>query len=133
MARPGKAVALRIYRFPCSSGEILNSHVYIRHSAAEGVQPIAFAWPDFEVSCANGATPPPRVVCTFRIVGYGTHIAITNTTFDPETGAVSACRYWLPGPCADPSVWVLRDGRYVLSVFEGQPVADERRDPVWVQ
>lgn len=129
LMQPGKAAAIRIYRFPCSSNGFFVEHVYLSHTAAAGTQLVAFAQPNYDISCANGPTNM-TIECATRVDGFGTLIALPNSTIDPETGTITACRHWLPAPCSlIARIWVLRDGRYVLTEAEGLPPLDADTEP----
>lgn len=127
-AQPGKPLPLRIYQFACSMGDLIVEHVYVSYSAAEGLQLVAFAQPNYDVRCANGPTNV-TIECTRRIDGFGTLLALPNSTIDPATGAITTCLHWLPSPCAAIArVWELQDGRYVLTAAEGLPPLDGGAD-----
>lgn len=119
LAYPGKSGAIRIYRFACRSNDRLTEHVYVSSTAIDGSQLMTFAQPNYEIGCVNGATNM-TIECTTRVDGFGSLVALANSSFDPATATITACRFWLPPPCnAVARVWVLRDGRFVLTEAEG--------------
>ncbi|MCC6736386.1 MAG: hypothetical protein IT534_09695 [Bauldia sp.] len=119
LAEPGQSTTVRIYRFSCRSSEQLTEHVYLSSTAAEGLQLMTFAEPTYSIGCGNGPTNM-TIECTTRVDGFGSLIALPNSSFDPATATITACRFWLPPPCvAVARVWVLRDARFVLTEAEG--------------
>ena len=117
-----------LYKFFCGAGAYNVNHMYYLESEFEGVGPIAFAAPHFDVTYENGDFD--GAVEDIIVTGFETQLILTNSDFDPETGTIASHALWRGlGDAFSTGTWTFDQGQFVLKHFAVDAQYDGESDP----
>ena len=117
-----------LYKFFCGSGAYNVNHMYYLETEYEGLVPIAFATPQFDVVYENDDFE--GTVLEMPMTGYGTQLLLTNSEFDPETKTITSHALWRGiGDAFSAGTWRFDEGQFVLIRYDVDAQYDGEIDP----
>lgn len=117
-----------LYKFFCGSGAYNVNHLYYLETEYEGLVPVAFATPQFDVVYENDDFE--GAVLDMPMSGYGTQLLLTNSEFDPENMTITSHALWRGiGDAFSAGTWIFDDGQFVLIRYEVDAHYDGEADP----
>lgn len=117
-----------LYKFFCGSGAYNVNHMYYLETEYDGLAPVAFATPLFDVVYENDDFE--GAVLDMPLTGYGTQLLLTNSEFDPETMTISSHALWRGiGDAFSAGTWTFRDGQFALIRYDVDAQYDGEVDP----
>jgi hypothetical protein len=117
-----------LYKFFCGSGAYNVNHMYYLETEYEGLVPIAFATPQFDVVYENDDFE--GAVLEMPMTGYGTQLLLTNSEFDPETKTITSHALWRGiGDAFSAGTWRFDEGQFVLIRYDVDAQYDGEIDP----
>lgn len=122
--------SLTLYKLFCFMGAYNVSHIY--YTASEepfsGIQPVAFAMPEFEVIYENDDFE--GAVEDIVVEGMTTAMMLVNSEFDPETQTIADFSLWRGiGDASSGGVWQFKEGRFVLKTYDVDASYDGESNP----
>lgn len=117
-----------LYKFFCGSGAYNVNHMYYLETEYDGLAPVAFATPLFDIVYENDDFE--GAVLDMPLTGYGTQLLLTNSEFDPETMTISSHSLWRGiGDAFSAGTWTFRDGQFALIRYDVDAQYDGEVDP----
>lgn len=121
-----KATLFEIY---CMSGAYNTSNLYVLKDAEGKLSLVSFASPTFDVAYADGDETETRLKQDPVVTGYSTSFLLTNPSFDEKTLTLSEFAKWRGiGDAWSAGDWQFRDGQFVLTRYEIDPIYDGNLD-----
>lgn len=111
---------LTLYQLYCFSGAYNVNHVYYTVSPddLEGIQPVSFARPAFDVVYADPDDLESAVV-SIDVSGMTASTILTNSEFDAQTGMLTSHALWRGiGDASSGGAWAFDKGQFVLKRFD---------------
>lgn len=114
---------LKLYRFFCDAGAYNERHIYYTWTSDEGVRPVSFALPTYEIAYEGGDYEAPLEALEWT--GMTARHELVNSAFDPQTQTIGEWSCWR-GLCdaSGRGLWVLRDGDFSLVSYDIDPTYD---------
>lgn len=120
-----KARLLRVY---CDSGAYNVLHAWFLETA-DGMAPLAFALPEYEVARRDEEFDAP--VTGIKVKGFRSEYLLINSEFDPERQVIVMTSHWRGlGDAFSAGEWTLVAGVPVLRRFVVDAVYDGEQTPV---
>ncbi len=117
-----------LYRFFCGSGAYNVNHMYYLETEYEGLVPVGFATPQFDVVYENDDFE--GAVLEMPMTGYGSQLLLTNSEFDPETKTITSHALWRGlGDAFSAGTWTFNDGQFVLIRYDVDAQYDGEANP----
>ena len=117
-----------LVRIFCFAGAYNESHAYYLKREYEGLQPVGFAEPAFDVQYENDDYQGK--VEGITIVGMSASTLLVNSYFDPDSLTIDSFSKWRGlGDASSSGSWVFRDGEFVLVQFAVDASYDGEMDP----
>lgn len=105
-----------LVRLFCYSGAYNESHAYYLLREYDGLQPLGFAEPAFDVKYENDDYN--GAVEAITVVGMTSRNLLVNSYFDPDTLTIESFSKWRGlGDASSAGTWVFRDGAFSLVHF----------------
>jgi hypothetical protein len=124
----GTDMSQDIYRFFCFSGAYNVNHVYYAVDEVDGVFPIPFAVPDFDIAYQEDNFESPVEAIT--VTGYSATHMLTNSEFDPDTGTITNLGKWRGiGDASSGGTWAFSEGKFVLKTYDVDASYDGEVNP----
>lgn len=121
-----KATLFEIY---CYSGAYNTSNVYVLKDGENTLSLVSFASPTFDVAYVEGDETETKLKNDPVVTGYSAKFLLTNPSFDEKTRTLSEYAKWRGiGDAWSAGDWQLRDGQFVLTRFEIDPIYDGNLD-----
>ena len=117
-----------LYKFFCGSGAYNVNHMYYLETEYEGLVPVAFATPQFDVVYENDDFE--GAVLDMPMTGYGTQLLLTNSEFDPDSMTITSHALWRGlGDAFSAGTWTFDEGQFVLIRYEVDAQYDGEANP----
>ena len=117
-----------LVRIFCSSGAYNESHAYYLLRDYDGMTPVGFAEPSFDVTYENDDFD--GAVEAITTVGMGSTGLLVNSTFDPENLSIDSFSKWRGlGDASSSGQWVFRDGTFALVHYAVDASYDGEMNP----
>jgi hypothetical protein len=117
-----------LYQFYCFSGAYNVNYVYYIKDEWDGVEPVSFAVPAFDVKYKDDDYDSE--VESIKVTGFTTLSMLTNAAFDPETGTINNTAHWRGlGDASSGGRWVFDEGQFVLKSYDVDPSYDGEINP----
>ncbi|SEA17696.1 Protein of unknown function [Pelagibacterium halotolerans] len=117
-----------LHRFFCGSGAYNVNHMYYLETEYEGLVPVAFATPQFDVVYENDDFE--GAVLDMPMTGYGTQLLLTNSEFDSETKTITSHALWRGlGDAFSAGTWTFDEGQFVLIRYQVDAQYDGEANP----
>jgi hypothetical protein len=117
-----------LVRLFCFAGAYNESHAYYLKQEYEGLRPIAFAEPFFDVRYENDDFEGK--VESISIEGMTSRMLLVNSFFDPDTLSIESFSKWRGiGDASSSGTWIFRDGGFVLKQFAVDASYDGEMNP----
>ena len=121
-----KATLFEIY---CMSGAYNTSNLYVLKDAENKLSLVSFASPTFDVAYVEGDETETKLKHDPVVTGYSTSFFLTNPSFDEKTLTLSEYAKWRGiGDAWSAGDWQFRDGQFVLTRYEIDPIYDGNLD-----
>ena len=121
-----KATLFEIY---CMSGAYNTSNLYVLKDAENKLSLVSFASPTFDVAYVDGDETETKLKHDPVVTGYSTSFFLTNPSFDEKTLTLSEYSKWRGiGDAWSAGDWQFRDGQFVLTRYEVDPIYDGNLD-----
>ncbi|HWU63213.1 MAG TPA: DUF1176 domain-containing protein [Ensifer sp.] len=121
-----KATLFEIY---CYSGAYNTSNLYVVKDEENKLSLVSFASPTFDVAYADGDDTETKLKRDPIVTGYATSVFLTNPSFDEKTRTLSEYSKWRGlGDAWSAGDWQFRDGQFVLTRFEIDPIYEANID-----
>jgi len=105
-----------LVRLFCFAGAYKESHAYYLLRDFDGLQPLGFAEPAFDVKYENNDYN--GAVEAITVVGMASRNLLVNSYFDPETLTIESFSKWRGlGDASSAGTWIFRDGAFSLVHF----------------
>ncbi|MCW5721939.1 MAG: DUF1176 domain-containing protein [Devosia sp.] len=112
----------------CMSGAYNVTYSYYLYTDLEGLKPIGFATPHYDVRYENDDSE--GAVEEMTITGMGAEMTLVNPQFDPETMTLTSYSKWRGlGDASSAGTWVFVDGAFSLRHFEVDASYDGEINP----
>jgi Protein of unknown function (DUF1176) len=123
---PDRMVTL--YQFECTRGAYNLGQVFFVRNGFDELQPLTFAEPDIHVNYENEDTEGK--VVGIDVIGFNASNILINSSVDAAKATVTSASKWRGvGDASSSGVWVLRQGRFVLSTYEVDASYDGQINP----
>lgn len=120
-----------LYQFFCFAGAYNVNFVYMIETEYDGLIPLGFAAPYYDVKYVNDAYDDAVEDITVR--GFTTQLMLTNSRFDPDTETIENHAFWRGlGDASSSGRWVFDKGQFVLKTYDVDASYDEEINPVRV-
>lgn len=121
-----KATLFEIY---CMSGAYNTSNLYVLKDAENKLSLVSFASPTFDVAYVEGDETETKLKHDPLVTGFSTSFLLTNPSFDEKTLTLSEYAKWRGiGDAWSAGDWQFRDGQFVLTRFEVDPIYEGNLD-----
>ncbi len=125
--QPDRMVTL--YRFFCNSGAYNELHVFFMKDSYGELQPLTFAEPTIHVNYENEDSEGK--VLGMKIIGMESHTRLVNSEVDAAKNTVASFSKWRGvGDASSTGLWVLKDGKFVLSTYDVDASYDGEINPI---
>lgn len=119
---------LTLYKILCDEGAYNQQHVFLKVTE-QGVEPLAFAQPSFDVRHADG--DPEGAVEGIDTTGFIATMTLTNAEVDADGGTISMHAFWRGlGDASSTALYVLAGEEFVLKSFDVDGSYDGEINPV---
>jgi hypothetical protein len=119
---------LTLYQFECTRGAYNLGQVFFVKNGSDELQPLTFAEPDIHVNYENEDTEGK--VLGVDVIGFNASNILINSSVDAATAAITSASKWRGvGDASSSGVWVLKQGRFVLSTYEVDASYDGEINP----
>jgi hypothetical protein len=119
---------LIVYQFECTRGAYNLGQVFFVRNGFDELQPLTFAEPDIHVNYENEDTEGK--VLGIDVIGFNASNILINSSVDTATATITSASKWRGvGDASSSGVWVLRQGRFVLSTYEVDASYDGKINP----
>ncbi|QQR40592.1 DUF1176 domain-containing protein [Devosia rhizoryzae] len=120
---------MTLVRLFCMAGAYNVQHSYYLYREYEGLMPLAFAVPTFELEYENDDSFEGELL-GIELNGMGAVTTLTNSTFDEETKTITSNAYWRGiGDASSIGVWEFREASFALKRYEVDATYDEEVNP----
>lgn len=117
-----------LYQFFCSAGAYNVNFVYYFDDPFQGLLPVAFAVPQYDVQYENDDFE--AAVEAIDVRGFTTQLIITNAEFDPQTQAIENNAKWRGiGDASSGGRWIFERGNFVLKFYDVDASYDGEINP----
>lgn len=118
-----------LYRLFCMLGAYNVAHVYVLKPEHGELSLVTFAQPSFDVDYADGDEMYTELKAPPVVTGFLTAATQVNSDFDPDTNTLSSFAKWRGlGDAWAAGTWELRDGQFVLTSYEIDPIYEANLD-----
>lgn len=118
-----------LYEIFCSAGAYNTSGLYVLKDEDDRLSLVSFARPTFDVAYVDGDETQTKLKHDPVVTGYGTSYLLTDSFFDEKTQTLSEYAKWRGlGDAWSSGDWQFRDGKFVLSRYEIDPIHDANLD-----
>ena len=118
-----------LYRLFCMLGAYNVVHAYVLKPENGEFSLVSFAQPSFKVDYADGDEMYTELKAPPVVTGFLTAATQVNSDFDPDTNTLSSFAKWRGlGDAWAAGTWELRDGQFVLTSYEIDPVYEANLD-----
>lgn len=106
-----------LVRVFCGAGAYNIQHAWYWVRSYDGLTPLAFAVPSFDVVYENDEID--AALESLTVTGLGSALTLTNSDFDPDTLTITSNSFWRGiGDASSSGTWVFDDGAFVLKRYE---------------
>lgn len=117
----------RLFRFFCNRGAYNETHVYILADGEGLVTPLHFTAPELDIRYENDDLE--GAVESMTLIGYITRVELVNSSYDPDTQAITSDEKWRGiGDASAAGRWIFRYGTFSLVSYEVDPSYDGEID-----
>ena len=118
-----------LYRLFCMLGAYNVVHAYVLKPENGELSLVSFAQPSFDVDYAEGDQMYTELKAPPVVTGFLTAATLVNSDFDANTNTLSSSAKWRGlGDAWSAGSWELRDGQFVLTYYEIDPVYEANLD-----
>lgn len=118
-----------LFRVFCASGAYNMEHSYYWWREYEGLQPLAFAQPVYDLDYAEEGNNESEVLGV-TVAGMAGVTSLINSDFDPETMKVTSTSFWRGvGDASSSATWILDSGQFSLLQFQVDASYDGEINP----
>jgi Protein of unknown function (DUF1176) len=119
---------LTLYQFECTRGAYNLGQVFFVRNGFDELQPLTFAEPDIHVNYENEDTEGK--VLGIDVIGFNASNILINSSVDAATATIMSASKWRGvGDASSSGVWILKEGRFVLSTYEVDASYDSEINP----
>ena len=109
---------ITLVRMFCMAGAYNVQHSYYIEREYEGLMPLAFAVPTYQVAYENDDSMEGDVL-GITLTGMGATTTLTNSVFDEETLTIQSDAYWRGiGDASSTGVWEFREASFALVRYD---------------
>lgn len=117
-----------LYQFFCFAGAYNVNLVYFIETEIDGLRPVAFAVPQYDVTYVDDDFEAD--VESIKVRGFTSLTMLTNPEFDPETLTMDNHALWRGlGDASSSGRWVFDKGSFVLKTYDVDASYDEEINP----
>lgn len=120
---------ITLIRIFCGAGAYNLMHSYYWQREYDGLQPLPFARPTFDIQYENEDTLDGAVL-GITVTGFSGTTLLVNSEFDPQTLTITSHSLWRGlGDASSTGTWLFKDGEFVLRHFEVDASYDDEINP----
>lgn len=120
---------MTLVRIFCMAGAYNVQHSYYLYREYEGLRPLAFAVPTFDLEYENDDSLEGELL-GITLNGMSAETTLTNSLFDQETQTITSNASWRGiGDASSIGVWEFREGSFVLKRYEVDASYDGEINP----
>ncbi len=118
-----------LYEIYCYSGAYNTAFLYVLKDTENKLSLISFASPTFDIAYVAGDETETKLKRDPTVTGYAASFFLTNASFDEKTQTISEFAKWRGiGDAWSAGDWQLRDGQFVLTRYEIDPIYEANLD-----
>lgn len=118
-----------LYEIYCMSGAYNVSNLYVLKDEENKLSLVSFAQPTFDVVYVDGDDSETKLKRDPTVTGYSATFLLTNSFFDEKTQTLTEFAKWRGlGDAWSVGDWQLRDGQFVLTRYEIDPIYEANLD-----
>ncbi len=125
---------IRLYQYRCLIGAYNVNHVFFQVSDDDGIIPLHFSVPKFDVTYEGGTAEPANDMTPVEeivITGFGTSFRLVNAEVDEAAGAIRNTSYWRGlGDASSSAEYRLIDGDFALVTYDVDATYDGEINPL---